>query len=194
LPEAPVLTLPPAEAGALREAYRGAGAILEYGSGGSTVVAAGLPGRVVFSVESDRKWVRMMKGWFAENPPAASVHMHWVDIGRVKAWGVPKGDEAFRQWPDYPLSVWDRPDFVQPDVVLIDGRFRLGCFVATLLRLTRPAVVLFDDYVPRKRYRVAEEFAAPVARIGRMARFEVAPMRLDAADLRRVIGLMLDPG
>jgi hypothetical protein len=54
--------------------------------------------------------------------------------------------------------------------------------------------VLFDDYVPRKRYRVVEEFAAPVARIGRMARFEVAPVRLDAADLRRVIGLMLDPG
>lgn len=189
-----MLTLPPAEAGALREAYTGAKAILEYGSGGSTVVAAGLPGRVVFSVESDRKWVRMMKGWFAENPPAAKVNLHWVDVGRVKQWGIPKGDEAFRQWPDYPLSVWDRPDFVQPDVVLIDGRFRLGSFVATLLRLTRPAVVLFDDYVPRKRYRVAEEFAAPVARIGRMARFEVVPVRLDAADLRRVIGLMLDPG
>jgi hypothetical protein len=191
--DAPRLTLPPAEAGALREAYEGAQVILEYGSGGSTVLAGGLDGKVVFSVEGDRKWLRMMRRWFRENPPAASVHLHWADIGPVKRWGIPRGEDSFRKWPDYALSVWDRPDFVQPDTVLIDGRFRLGCFLATLMRLSGPAVVLFDDYFPRKPYRAAEEFAAPVARIGRMARFEVTPMKFNATDLRRVIGLMLDP-
>ena len=193
MPEAPRLTLPAAEAAALREAYEGAKVILEYGSGGSTVLAAGLEGRVVFSVESDRAWVRMMRRWFRENPPAASVHLHWADIGPVRRWGIPRNAESFRKWPGYALSVWDRADFVQPDVVLIDGRFRMGCFVATLLRLARPAVVLFDDYFTRRRYRAVEEFAAPVAQIGRMARFEVAPVAPQAADLRRVIDLMLDP-
>jgi hypothetical protein len=191
--EAPQLTMPEAEAGVLREAYEGARVILEYGSGGSTVLAGGLNGKVVFSVEGDRKWLRMMRRWFRDNPPLASVHLHWADIGPVKRWGIPRDDASFRTWPDYPLSVWDRPDFVQPDTVLIDGRFRLGCFLATLLRLSAPAVVLFDDYFPRKKYRVAEDFATPVARIGRMARFEVTPLKLDATDLRRVIGLMLDP-
>jgi hypothetical protein len=194
LAEAPVLTLPAAEAAALQEAYAAAQVILEYGSGGSTVMAAGMPGKTVFSVESDRRWLRKMRGWFAENAPAATVRLHWADIGPVRRWGIPKDDSAIRQWPGYPLSVWDRKDFVHPDVVLIDGRFRVGCLLATLLRITRPVTVLFDDYVPRKRYRVAEEFAEPVARIGRMARFEVAPRPLQGPDLLRVIGLMLDPG
>lgn len=42
--------MPPAEAEALRMAYEEAEVILEYGSGGSTVVAAELPGKHVTSV------------------------------------------------------------------------------------------------------------------------------------------------
>ena len=61
----PKLTLPPQEAEALKEAYAGADTILEYGSGGSTVVAAERPGTLVTSVESDRGWARMMRRWFA---------------------------------------------------------------------------------------------------------------------------------
>ena len=39
-PDGPKLTLPDHESAALREAYANAGVILEYGMGGSTVVAA----------------------------------------------------------------------------------------------------------------------------------------------------------
>lgn len=177
----------------MQAAYAGAGTILEYGSGGSTVLAAGMAGKRVFSVESDRKWLRRMKEWFAGNPPLADVQLHWADIGPTKRWGVPKDEGGWRNFADYPLSVWDRPDFVQPDVVLIDGRFRVGCFLATIFRLARPAMVLFDDYRPRRAYRAVEAFFAPVEVIGRMARFQVTPVRLEAADLRTVMALMQDP-
>ena len=67
----PELTLPDAEAALIRAAYAKADVILEYGSGGSTVLASELPGKSVFSVESDRDWAQMMRGWLAQNPPAA---------------------------------------------------------------------------------------------------------------------------
>ena len=60
-PPAPRLTLPPEAAVALADAYADAGVILEYGSGGSTVLAAGMAGRTVFSVESDAAWLREMR-------------------------------------------------------------------------------------------------------------------------------------
>ena len=40
----PELTMPEAESALLRETYGRAGVILEYGTGGSTVVASELPG------------------------------------------------------------------------------------------------------------------------------------------------------
>ena len=51
----PELTLPEAEAALLRETYDRAGVILEYGSGGSTVLAAEQPGKTVPSVESSNE-------------------------------------------------------------------------------------------------------------------------------------------
>jgi hypothetical protein len=50
-----VLTLPADEARLLQDHYARAGVVLEYGSGGSTLLAARL-GKQVFSVESDAAW------------------------------------------------------------------------------------------------------------------------------------------
>ena len=69
----PELTLPTAEAEWLRDAYGRAGSILEYGSGGSTVMASELADKVIHSVESDRDWAGMMSAWFAENPAVSTV-------------------------------------------------------------------------------------------------------------------------
>lgn len=52
----PELTFREAEAEVLRAGHALARVILEYGSGGSTVLAAGMPEKLVFSVESDRDW------------------------------------------------------------------------------------------------------------------------------------------
>jgi hypothetical protein len=186
--EAPALTLPEAEAAQVAAAFAAAQTILEYGSGGSTVLAAGLPGRAVFSVESDRNWLSGLEAWFEANPPQAKLYLHHADIGPTGKWGVPT-DETFRdRFPAYALSVWDRPDFVQPDVVLIDGRFRVGCFLATLFRSSRPVTVLWDDYAGRPVYHVVERYLRPVEMHGRMARFDVTPMPVPPADLGWIMG------
>ena len=154
-PERPTLTLPPEESAALTAAYQGAGVILEYGTGGSTVLAADLA-RVVFSVESAPGWLTMMQGWFHANPPKAALHLHHGDIGKTRAWGYPADNKQVARWSNYPVSVWDRPDFQHPDVVLIDGRFRVACLYTTLLRITRPVHVLWDDYIDRPAYHKVE--------------------------------------
>jgi hypothetical protein len=192
-PDAPVLTLPPAEAALLRAEYARAGVILEYGSGGSTVLAGGMAGKRVFSVESDAGWIGKMQGWFATHPPVSPVVMHHADIGPTTAWGRPADETQFRKWPRYANSVWDRADFSHPDVVLVDGRFRAACLMIVALRITRPVTVLFDDYKRRKPYHAVEALVRPVAMAGRMARFDLVPMMLPPDRLGWLVGLFMKP-
>lgn len=183
----PELTLPPAEAQALRAAYTQASVILEYGSGGSTVLAAEMAGKTVFSVESDASWLEKMRAYFAAHPPAAKLHLHHGEIGPTKDWGHPRNDSSFRKWPDYPTKIWRTNGFVQPDLVLIDGRFREACFLTTLFSITAPTRVLFDDYLDRPFYQSVEYFAAPSACFGRMAQFDLVPTPIPADKLGWIV-------
>ena len=189
----PVLTMPEDEAAEVARGYAAASVILEYGSGGSTVLAAEMPGKTVFSVESDAKWLGMMRRYFDQNPPLGQIILHHGKIGQTKAWGQPKTNALFRKWPGYPVGIWDLPGFVHPDVVLIDGRFRSACFLTTLFRITRPVTVLWDDYIDRPSYHEVESLAKPVEMVGRMARFEVAPTPVPADQLAWIMDNFLRP-
>lgn len=182
--------MPEAEARAWGQACAEARVVLEYGSGGSTLVAAEA-GASVWSVESDAAWAAMMRDWFAAHP--ADVQIHHADIGPTKEWGHPADESGFRRWPDYALKVWDLPGFAHPDLVLVDGRFRLACFLTVAYRITRPVVLFFDDYLPREAYHKAEEIARPTGMIGRMARFDLEPVQLTPDRLRAYTRAALQP-
>ena len=189
----PELTMPDAEAAVIRAAYGQAETILEFGSGGSTVLAAEA-GKRVTSVESDKAWAQMMRDWFAAHPPAGQVEIIWSDIGPTKDWGQPIDDSSWKSFARYPLAVWDMPGFTHPDVVLVDGRFRMGCALGAAFRITRPIPLFFDDYAKRPRYHQIEEFlGAPVEITGRMARFDLTPMPVPADKLLQVIHMMTRP-
>ncbi len=191
----PELTLPEAEGARVRAAYYAADVILEYGSGGSTVLASEMRDKRVFSVESDKNWADMMQIWLAENPPSSGtkVDVIWSNVGKTGEWGRPIGDGAWRRYPNYPLAIWQQQDFVQPDVVLVDGRFRPGCAMATAFCTARPVVMLVDDYQRRRGYHAIEEFLGSPHMIGRMAEFEVAPMAVPAHRLLPIIKMMMRP-
>ena len=193
--ERPTLTMPEAEAGMLRAAYDGAESILEYGSGGSRVLAAGMAGKRVTSVESDRGWLRRMKRWFAANPPAEStlVNLVWANIGPTRNWGHPADLSQWQKFATYLLGVWQRDGFVHPDVVLVDGRFRIGCALATAFGITRKVTLLFDDYASRGWFAQVEEFLGTPRLVGRMAVFEVAPMAVPPDRLKKIIRFMQRP-
>jgi hypothetical protein len=189
----PTLTMPAAEAALLTAAYDKADVILEFGSGGSTVMAAEA-GKRVTSVESDKAWAQMMRDWFAANPPSGQVDIIWSDIGPTKEWGHPVDQSGWKNFARYPLEVWGQSDFQHPDVVLVDGRFRMGCALAAAFRITRPIPLYFDDYTDRPRYHQIETFlGAPHEIVGRMARFDLTPMPVPADRLLQVIHLMTRP-
>ncbi|MBE0452767.1 hypothetical protein [Roseovarius autotrophicus] len=186
--ERPELTFSPEVADLVRETYERARVILEYGSGGSTVLASEMAGKTVFAVESDKRWTQNLQAWLDQAGSASGVHLHYTSIGKTGKWGRPLDHAGYRNYHRYPLEVWDRPDFVAPDTVLIDGRFREACFYAVMLRCTKKTVVLFDDYTDRPRYHAVERFAQPVATRGRMAKFVLGKRALPREDLTQIIG------
>ena len=185
-----VLTFPAVEKEFIRVQYAAAGNIIEYGSGGSTVLAADL-GKRVISVESDKGWAHRLAAALDKISDQAQVHH--VDIGPTGAWGVPERLRFHQTFHRYALSVWDRPDIGEPDLVLIDGRFRAACLAAVRLRAKRPTTVLFDDYVERKYYHGVENLARKEEVVGRMARFTVTPGPIPPEMLTQVIGWFHDP-
>ena len=169
------LTFPEAEAAHLRKHYSEASIILEYGSGGSTILAASMPRKYVISIESDLKWALEMQTRIdAAGFPSPAVVWH-VDIGETGRWGRPIADAAWQKYHHYPLSIWSEPFFRSPDLILIDGRFRAACLVAAALRIQKSTVVLFDDYVRRKAYHAVEVVAKPTKIVGQMAEFRLEP-------------------
>lgn len=183
----PEFLFPAEEMSRMRHVYDSAGVILEYGSGGSSVLASEHPGKLVFSVESDHAWaIRLQHEIDRRNLPSPALIYH-VDIGPTGNWGRPLGPEAWTRFHHYPLAIWDEPFFRQPDVVLIDGRFRTACMVTVLLRTNKPVTVLFDDYTERPAYHSVEAFLKPAEIVGRMAVFEVEPREFDPLEASTIM-------
>lgn len=191
--ERPELTLPQAEAEYFKEQVSLHARILEYGSGGSTVIAAEAEGKSIFSVENDKAWADKMAQWFSENPTPSHPVLHHVDLGPTKGFAHPKDDTHFRSWPNYPLSVWARPDFFEPDMIFIDGRFRVACFLTAMFKVQRRTTVLFDDYLDRPQYHFVETFFKPTAVAGRLARFEIEPTQFPVDRMDQILRYYVDP-
>lgn len=169
------LTLPERERELLAQQYENADCILEYGSGGSTLLAANDDRRKVFAVESDREWAHNLQREIAVLYPQSPARIHHAFIGRTREWGHAR---KYSRWMvpfylRYATSVWTRRDFAHPDVVLVDGRFRVGCFIAVASKIKRQTRLLFDDYLNRKEYSFVEKFVKPRAMCGRMAIFDL---------------------
>ncbi|HEY9021133.1 MAG TPA: hypothetical protein VIN17_10795 [Paracoccaceae bacterium] len=122
-----------------------------------------------------------------------NIHHFVVNIGTTKEWGYPIDEGRRDSWPDYSLAIWDCRDLPHPSVVLIAGRFRVACFLATMMNIRRPTTVLFDDYTDRPHYHVVEEFFVPVQTVGRMAVFEVRPRALHPSELRKFASYFFNP-
>lgn len=185
----PVFSFPEEEGSRVRAEYEAASVILEYGSGGSTLLASQMSGKRVFSVESDRAWAVQVESMVVGGGPRSPVTVQYVDIGPTGAWGRPLGPECWKSFCQYPLSIWQKPYFRHPDVVLIDGRFRVACFATVLLCATRPVTVLFDDYVTRPSYQVVERFVEQPEYVGRMGVFNVVPSTFTGAEFAKIIPL-----
>jgi hypothetical protein len=165
---------------------------LEYGSGGSTILANRLVNTLV-SVDSDVSFLADVRRKLAEEGRRAMTKLIPVNIGLTYDWGMPVFTKPTRRrvhrWQNYPTAPWRyyRSIAQQPDLILVDGRFRVACVLESLLSLSplSGAQILVDDYADRPHYQVVERFA-DLEMAGRMA--VLRPRRLiDRIQVRRMV-------
>jgi len=72
------------------------------------------------------------------------------------------------------------------DFCLVDGRFRVACFIEALLFLKSGAVLAIHDYATRPAYHVVERFARPIAASGQLS-FFVRRHDCNEKDARQVL-------
>ncbi len=143
------------EIAVVRECFSKAGSLVEFGCGGSTLMAVRSPSlRRIWSVESDPTWIAKLR---AEADIAAAEHdrrlrLLGVDIGTVGEYGFPRDKAACEAWPRYSESVWDDAAAVETDLVLVDGRFRVACALEAIARCRPHMVLLFHDFWNRTHY------------------------------------------
>jgi len=159
----------------LKERLRMAEIYLEYGAGGSTVLAAEMGVKEIHTIDTDRGFLDAVQRRVAEHSPEAKMTAHHIDIGPTKEWGQPSDRALANLWPRYCVAAWDALLLQNswPDLILIDGRFRVACFLASLMLAKPGTIILFDDYFDRPHYHAVEKHLRPSAQAGRLAEFVV---------------------
>jgi hypothetical protein len=153
---------------------------VEYGSGGSTVLAAAL-GVPFATCDSDRRFLTAVEHkirLLGYASPERQI-FRYAAIGPVAYWGTPvmvnprsqRRLQAFRQYSDLPCSV----EWLNGEVlVLVDGRFRVACTLKAAQELSRLGMhysIVVDDYTTNESYRCLEQHIDLKKKVGRMAVF-----------------------
>lgn len=159
-----------------RELSKSSRRYLEWGVGRSTFFMAANRQATVKAVECDKEWAEGIRSQLDQG----SVDCLYVDLGETGRWGRPTTFDKhsnFRDYLELPFS-----DGYNPDLILIDGRFRVACFL-TALKLASPGtIIVFDDYVGRSHYHFVERFLRPEKSNGRQGIF-VRPEVVDLHEL-----------
>ena len=119
--------------------------VVEYGAGGTTLLAVKSSAKRIISIEADPKWLsRLRRNWrigLAEIQ--GRLDLRYVNIGPVaKQWSMPADESGRHLWPAYALAPW-RPA-TSADLVLVDGRFRVACIAQTVLNSPSATIVVHD--------------------------------------------------
>lgn len=141
---------------------------LEFGSGGTTVVADRL-GVPTVSVETDRFYARAVAGKLR----SGAVRQLAVPMGLTGEWGYPVF-ESRRKARRYVTAPFGDEPF--PDFILVDGRYRVACALESARRAKARgarATLMIDDYAWRSSYHCVEDHLGTPEIAGRTALFTI---------------------
>ncbi len=149
---------------------RNAQCYAEYGCGESTVWVAHNTNCRILSVDTSSVWVSLVQE-SCTNVSALKVRLQFVDLGPLGRWGRPRNYTSWKNFQNYTDWIWNQN--ISPDVVMIDGRFRVCCFLTSLLNAQEGTRIIFDDYANRSHYHFIESFIRPDKVSQRQALFTV---------------------
>ena len=141
----------------------------EYGCGLSTEYVYKNTNCKIFSVDTSLDWINKIKN--IEKKEENRLNLTWIDVGDIGDWGYPLSYKKRENFSKYANFFWTLN--LKPDLVLIDGRFRVYCFLMILKYALEGTKVLFDDYTNRSYYHVAEEYLPIIEKCGRQVLFEI---------------------
>jgi hypothetical protein len=177
---------------------------LEFGLGGSTLLAIRGGAETVVAVDSDPNWVAAFRTHpeVAPKIEAGSASVQHADIGPVGAWGVPFDTRKLRSWPTYissPWADWSRRG-VLPDLVYVDGRFRVACCLSVIVAFGArmpadggPRVLLHDVTTDRPHYGEVFRFFDTVESVNTLHLLRTRPDACRVEALARLLEYQLDP-
>lgn len=174
-PGDPSPAMSPAEQALLRAAAGSAATMVEFGAGGSTVLLLEASGGRLLTVENDPAWLARL----ADAPRCAEARAagRWagigVDQGAVGDWGWPLDAARRRDGAPYVNAPWG--EAAAPDLVLVDGRYRVACALAGLARVAPGGRVALHDFWPRPHYRAVFEAAELEATAGTLVLLRPRP-------------------
>lgn len=167
----------------------GLSSLLEFGSGGSTVVAARQVRKIV-SVDSNPGWLTRVHAEVTRHAvDFTPVH---IDIGPVVEWGYPADESRLRDWPRYHTHIW-RVVGGSPDAVLIDGRFRVACLLQAIIHCKPDCIFLFHDFNDRPQYHTILRHADVLMRVDTLAVLRAKQQVDGKAVLHDLFDYYLDP-
>ena len=140
----------------------------EYGVGKSTNWVIENTTSKVIAVDSDQKWIEHVCN---KNNFDKRLQITWIDLGKLTDWGRPISYKKRNNFISYINSVWSFES--KADVILIDGRFRVACFLYSLLNAKIGSFIFFDDYNNRPWYHIVEEVLPIYEKCGRQGIFNV---------------------
>ena len=165
------ITLFDGDDGLFKELIKPAEIYFEYGCGKSTEFVFKYSNSAIFAVDTSNDWVHKIKS-LEGTESCNRLNLSWVDVGEVANWGTPTSFKMRHNFKKYAELLWLNNK--TPDLVLIDGRFRVSCFLTSVKFAPLGTKILFDDYTNRPFYHVVEEFCQKLDSCGRQALFEVS--------------------
>jgi len=148
---------------------------LEYGMGGSTILASEKSLSTIVAIDSSEEWIRKVHSSIEKTVYSSNIFLMHADLGKTSDWGYPADENNLKNWPQYYASPWIKylSLVLSPDLILIDGRFRTSCFLFSLLHCEPGTRILWDDYLERPEYHFVERALHPQGLIDDMAIFKV---------------------
>ena len=132
----------------------------EFGMGGSTFHVLKNSNACVYSIDSSKEWIQLMKEYFyIRRMEKSRLKLFHVNIGRTKKWGFPSDNSQANLFPEYSSELFRKADKVA-DTILIDGRFRVACTLKAILEYYnhKNTRYIIHDFWNRPEYHIVLKY------------------------------------